>query len=112
MFVEAPVFSGFVRYEKTLHIDAVTDTVLEITDAAEGVEVFVNGESLGIQIVPGYYYNLTPYLVAGENRITIEVATTLEREMSQIPNPLAAYVGGAPEPTSKSGICGQVKIYR
>ena len=109
---EAPVFSGFVRYEKTLHIDAVTDTMLEITDAAEGVEVFVNGESLGIQIVPGYYYNLTPYLVAGENRITIEVATTLEREMSQIPNPLAAYVGGAPEPTSKSGICGQVKIYR
>lgn len=56
------------------------NVILEITDAGEDVEVFVNGISAGIQILPPFYYDITEYLKEGENTIRIEVATTLERE--------------------------------
>ncbi len=78
---EQPKFSGFVRYENELSLEQVPNQMaLEITDAWEGVEVFVNGASAGIQIVPTYLFDITPYLLVGKNQIVIEVATTLERE--------------------------------
>jgi len=76
-------FSGYIAYEKGFDIkmDDVTDCVLlEITDAGEDVEVFINGKSLGIQVLPPFIYNITDYLEEGENKLRIEVATTLERE--------------------------------
>lgn len=103
---EAPLFSGFVRYENTFTGQAGTVMILEITDAAEGVEVFLNGQSLGIQIVPCYRYDLTGIVRDGENQIRIEVATTLEREMSQIPD----RYGREKTPTSRSGITGEVRL--
>jgi hypothetical protein len=53
---------------------------LEISDAWEGVELFVNGVSAGVQIVPVYLYEIAALLHPGKNQLTIEVATTLERE--------------------------------
>ena len=88
-------------------------TYLEITDAYEGVEVFVNGESLGIQIIPTFRYDLTPYLRAGMNQIRIEVATTLEREAADFPNPWALALGAGkegPKITTPSGINGNVQL--
>ena len=75
---EQPEFSGFARYETTFTLDAPAALRLEITDAAEGVEVFLNGESAGIQIAPPFAYDLAGR--AGENILAIEVATTLERQ--------------------------------
>lgn len=54
--------------------------VLEITDAWEGMEVWVNGVSAGIQIVPVYRFEIARLLHRGTNWLAIEVATTLERE--------------------------------
>ena len=111
---EEPAFSGFVRYENTLQVDekllANRDQrlLLEITDAHEGVEVFVNGQSLGIQIVPTYCFDLTDALVPGENRIRIEAATTLERENYKIPHRMGL---PKPEPKDPSGINGEVHLY-
>ena len=82
--------------------------ILQITDAYEGVEVFVNGVSAGIQVVPTYLYDIAPLLKAGDNTIRIEVATTLERAAVNIPNPYAAMMGGIPTPTVPSGINGEV----
>ena len=59
--------------------------LLEISDAHEGVEVFVNGTSLGIQIVPTYRYDLSSAVRDGEDELAIEVATTLERRDGKIP---------------------------
>lgn len=76
-------FSGFIAYETTIskaELGKVQKAVLEITDAGEDVEVFVNGKSAGIQVLPPFYYDITPLLHDGENTIRIEVATTLERE--------------------------------
>lgn len=107
---EEPEFSGFVRYEKNLHVEKVPKKmILQISDAYEGVEVFVNGASAGLQIVPTYLYDIAPLMKDGENEIRIEVATTLERYAAKkIPNPYAAMMGGVPEPTVPSGINGRV----
>jgi hypothetical protein len=74
---EKPDFSGFVRYERRIKIENKRNVVLEITDAHEGVELFVNGKSAGIQIVPPYRYDISGLAINGENEIAVEVATTL-----------------------------------
>lgn len=91
-------FSGMIRYETTIHAGK-SFTGIEITDAYEGVEVFVNGKTAGIQVIPPFRYNLTELCKEGENTLIIEVATTLEREQSKAKNP---------EPT---GITGDVYLY-
>ena len=109
---EEPDFSGFVRYEKTLTAEENEKVLLEITDAYEGVELFVNDESLGIQIVPTYRYDLSDALRPGENRIRIEVATTLEREAQNFPNRYKAMGLQLPPSTVPSGISGKVFLSR
>lgn len=91
-------FSGFIRYET--QIDAgKAFTGLEITDAYEGVEVFVNGQSAGIQIVPPFRYDISKLCSRKQNTLSIEVATTLERERTK---------GKDMAPT---GITGEVILY-
>lgn len=98
-----PAFSGFIRYEK--HIVGDKLACLEITDAYEGVEVFVNGNSLGLQVVPPFRYDLENRLNEGDNVIAIEVATTLERQV-------AALCGKKNRATitTPMGICGSVRV--
>ena len=105
-------FSGFVRYEKTVDCGekAPEEALLVISDAYEGVEVFVNGVSLGIQIVPEFRYELGGFLKAGENVIRIEVATTLEREAQDFPQRWAMPGMEKPPVTTPSGINGTVKM--
>ncbi len=83
---EKPEFSGFIRYENTFSLEKKEKVYLEIRDAYEGVEVFLNDVSLGIQIVPVYRYDLSSAVKDGRNYLRIEVATTLERAMAKIPN--------------------------
>jgi hypothetical protein len=106
---ERPEFSGFVRYENTFLAQGDEKLVLEITNAAEGVEVFVNGQSAGIQIVPPYVYNLSSLVKKGENPLAIEVATTLERE-SGGKGFSSTSMGSSI--SSLSGITGEVKLYK
>ncbi len=101
-------FSGFVRYENTFVAHRGEKIMFVLTDAAEGVEVFVNDNSMGIQIVPEFRYDLSEALEDGENRIRIEVATTLSREMSKYPNTMGQIV----ESSAKSGITGEVKLFQ
>ncbi len=78
---ELPDFGGFVRYQTRIDcLELPLKPVwLEIEGAQEGIEVFVNGDSLGIQIVPVYRFELADKLKLGINDIVIEQATTLER---------------------------------
>jgi hypothetical protein len=105
---EKPLFSGFVRYDNTVDCKPGEHLYLEISKAAEGIEVFVNENSAGIQIASPYCYDLSPWVREGVNDIRIEVATTLEREMSEIPNPMAELTGEKSSPSSESGITGEV----
>ncbi len=108
---EEPEFSGFVRYMSHISMQEFSERkaiYLEITDAAEGVELFVNGVSAGIQIVPTYRYDITQLLREGENEIIIEVATTLARSVEE-------HRGKSSRPqipiNTKSGICGEVCLW-
>lgn len=104
---EEPEFSGIVRYENVFLAEEGKRFLLEITDAYEGVEVFVNGKSLGIKVVPVYRYDLSDAVKLGKNELVIEVATTLEREMAKFPG----MFGQKAEPKAFSGITGKVKLY-
>lgn len=104
---EQPEFSGFVRYETRFTLEEDAALVLVITDACEGVEVFLNGESAGIQIVPEYRYALSGK--AGENVLAIEVATTLERQCYPLLEGYRKML--ASPPASGSGITGEVHLY-
>ena len=68
-----------------------------VTDAYEGVELFINGVSLGLQIAPPFRYDITYAVKPGENTIAIEVATTLERENASDDTPSC--------PSGINGIC-------
>lgn len=107
---EEPTWSGYARYENSFTSEDGQEYFLEITDAAEAVEVFVNGVSLGYQIVPTYKFDITDYVNPGRNDVRIEVATTLEREMSTVPDPMVALIGLDPTPHNPSGINGFVKL--
>lgn len=105
---EEPAFSGLVQYKNKFYVKDLSRVILEITDAAEGVEVFINGVSTGIQIVPAYRYDISKFVQEGENDVVIEVANTLEREVFKMCGPT---MFSPEEPKSPSGITGQVKIY-
>lgn len=98
-----PEFSGIVRYEK--HVKGNRLNNIEITDAYEGVEVFVNGESLGIQVAPPFRYDLGNKLHEGENVIAIEVATTLERQVASLRS-----AENCTDITTPMGINGTVRV--
>lgn len=84
--------------------------VLEIEDAAEGVEVFVDGRSAGIQIAAPYLYDLTEFVHEGCHELAVEVATTLERECYPMLEGFQKLM--APEPSALSGITGSVRLWR
>ena len=105
-----PEFSGYARYETSIDIPKCRSAVLEITDAAEGVEVFVNGSSLGIQVAPPFRYDLTDAINEGVNILAIEVATTLERQCYPLLKGYRKMV--TPPPSGKTGLTGTVRLYR
>ncbi len=104
---EQPEFSGFVRYETHFMLDRAMKLYLLIEDAKEGVEVFLNGKSAGIQIAPPFHYDLTGQ--EGDNTLVIEVATTLERQCYPL---LEGYLKMlAKLPVNGSGLTGEVHLY-
>ncbi len=105
---EEPEFSGFVRYETSFVLDKDEKLYLEIEDAKEGVEVFLNGESARIQIAPPYRYDLCGR--KGDNTLVIEVATTLERQCYPLLDGYRKML--ATPPAEGSGIIGEVHLYQ
>lgn len=105
---EQPEFSGYVRYETQFLLERDTALKLVITDAQEGVEVFLNGVSAGIQIVPEYVYGLSGK--RGNNVLVIEVATTLERQCYPMLEGYRKMLAALP--AAGSGITGEIHLYQ
>ena len=109
--VQQPAFSGFARYESSFEAQKGQKITLELTDAREGAEVFLNGQSAGIQIAAPYRYDLTELVRTGENALAIEVATTLERQCyDALKDDIRSKMRGLAEPTGGSGITGTVTV--
>ncbi|WP_026560655.1 MULTISPECIES: glycosyl hydrolase [Bacillaceae] len=107
-----PEFSGFIRYENEVETPLTKQASLRIDDAFEGVEVFINDESVGIQIAPPFVFDISKQLREGKNKVRIEVATTLEREQHFRPlEPGNFFAAFAKAPMLQpTGIVGDVKI--
>lgn len=109
--VEMPKFSGWVRYENQIELHGVKRIVLAVTDAYEGVEVFVNGVSAGVQVVPTYRFDITKLAHDGINDIVIEVSTTLERERAAAKNKSVTERLMQNKMMAPTGIVGTVHVY-
>lgn len=93
-------FSGYIAYRTKVQKQEGKKVILEITDAGEDVEVFVNGTSAGIQVLPPFRYDITELMTKDVNEIRIEVATTLERERN-----------ADKKNWKPTGILGEVNLY-
>ena len=77
---ETQHFAGTIIYRKTIHCSAVGTHLSTSLDLGlvEGVsEVFVNGQSAGVQYYGRRLYDISPYLREGVNDLEIRVTTTL-----------------------------------
>ena len=80
-------FSGIATYHKKLQIpEAYSDKELVISldlgKVREVVEIYLNGESLGILWKPPYKMDITQAVKAGENTLTLEVANTWSNRLT------------------------------
>ncbi len=83
--LDHPEFSGWVEYETVFTLPEGADhALLRFENAFDVASVRVNGEDAGIRICPPYQFHLTG-LHSGENRLTVTVATTLERAVMALP---------------------------
>ena len=81
-------FSGYIAYETTIHLDHEWLSEIQngkkaylcVESAGEDIELFMNGVSVGIQVIEPFSFDVTKFVCEGTNTLRIEVATTLERE--------------------------------
>ena len=110
--VEQPEFSGFLHYETNVTLEKGKKYTIEISDACEGVELYVNGKSADIQIAPPFRYDISNFVVDGENLLTIEIATTLERQMyNTLKDDPRSMMRGLKAPETGSGLTGTANLY-
>ena len=83
---------------------------LLITDAWEGIQLFVNGISGGVQIVPPYEFDISNLINSGVNDIAIVVSTTLERERRAGKESILEILQHK-KAMSPTGITGEIEFY-
>ncbi|QOS79414.1 glycosyl transferase family 2 [Paenibacillus sp. JNUCC31] len=100
-----PTFSGTIRYETDLNWSSLSgkQAVMDIGEAFETVEVYLNGVSSGIRLTPPYRFDLSGLVREGRNKLAIEVTNTLVFETPDFFSRL-----GQLEP---SGLLGPVRLY-
>ena len=114
-------FCGTIVYHKTINcgrdVARNVSTILNL-GLVEGVsEVFVNGQSAGVQYFGRRIYDITHYLQEGENDIEIRVTTTMGnylKTFSREENPTAWIYVNHPrrdQPLQPEGLLGPVKLY-
>jgi hypothetical protein len=73
-------FSEFACYETIFVLDSPKVLILEISEAIGGVEVFINGETLGLRAKLPCCFDLADLAWKGKNYLAIEVAIFIERK--------------------------------
>ncbi|WP_247902787.1 glycosyl hydrolase [Paenibacillus pabuli] len=96
-----PFYSGAGAYSQQVDLSNVSlnpasEIWLEAEDIRETACLYVNGKQAGIRLWPPYHWNVTSYMVRGNNVIDIQVANTLENVYGKLSLP--------------SGVNGSVKL--
>ncbi|MDQ8734278.1 glycosylhydrolase-like jelly roll fold domain-containing protein [Paenibacillus sp. LHD-38] len=100
-----PSFSGTFRYETNLSWSSASGNraVIDLGEAFETAEVFLNGVSAGVRISAPYRFELSDLIQEGNNMLSIEVTNTLVKETPDFFSRL-----GQLEP---SGLLGPVRLF-
>ena len=111
-------FCGTIIYRKTIDITRVEKQILNL-GLVEGVsEVFVNGQSIGVQYFGRRVYDISDYLKDGKNDLEIRVTTTMGnylKTLSREENPTTWIYVNHPkrdQPLQPMGLLGPVRIYK
>lgn len=102
-------FSGFLRYETAFGWDGEMPLALEIERFYDTAEVFLNRTSIGMMIGHVSRLMLPEDLLLPQNKLTIEVATTLERKARSMGIDVACM--NLPAPRAPIGIVGEVRLF-
>lgn len=97
-----PDFSGTFCYETAFVWHHSGPVALDLGEAYETAEVWVNGEHAGVRIAPPYRFDIGDLLRPGPNALRVEVTTTLARAQ---PDFFSRY-----SPQEPSGLLGPVII--
>lgn len=73
-------FAGTIRYETTFDIKENRAAQIILDTVYEGARVSVNGQKPKVRICPPYVFDVSDAVRVGENKLEIEVTTTLGRE--------------------------------
>jgi hypothetical protein len=85
---EYPTFTGIIKYEKTIELAEVPKQgIVTFENIYEAVEIWINDEYIGMKVCPPYVFDIVNYLREGTNTIRVEVATTLDRDRFNHPEP-------------------------
>ena len=105
---EHPGFSGLMRYEKRFSLPRQPKeawfTAEQVFDV---MRLTVNGKDAGISLTPPWSMEIAKYLRAGENTLTVELASTPARDQLNYPQPPFDFYHEAMEPT---GLFGKVAL--
>lgn len=96
-----PHFSGTIRYEAVVNMPAGV-LALNLGEAGETAQVWVNNRDLGVRLQPPYIFYLEDTAFAGEYQIRIDVTNTLGYQQRDY---LSQF-----QPLSASGLIGPLAI--
>jgi hypothetical protein len=112
-------FTGTVVYTRNFHIATLPahDAILNLGKVWGVAEVKLNGEDCGASWYGNRLYNLSGKLKAGENKLEVNVITTMGnyvqtlKDENKIAQKWTARPGRAPQPKQSMGMVGPVTLY-
>ena len=105
-----PDFSGVICYENEFQLEENQPLILVFEDAYEAVEVWCNEKYAGECICPPFKFDLAGLTNAGENKLRIEVRTTLERKVHTITGSMGVF-GPENNVIKPEGLIGKAILY-
>lgn len=97
-----PRFSGTIRYECAFEAAQSERMALDLGEVGETAEVTLNGQRVGVKIVPPYTFDISEFVRDGRNELTIDVTNTLVYRMH---DRLSVY-----HAIAASGLIGPVRL--
>jgi len=97
-----PHFVGTIRYERDLVCAASGCMLLDLGDAGETAEVFLDGESRGVRLTPPYRFSLGELDAGRAYHLAVEVTNT---PVYRVHDKFSVY-----QPIHASGLIGPVTL--
>lgn len=83
-------YSGGLKYIQKVHLDSPSANekiILKLSEVSSSVKLYVNGEYVGVKVSPDWEFDITDFVVDGENLIEISVYNTAANHYETIPTP-------------------------